>query len=528
MSSQLNLGSHGDMSRTVPLWLATSPSPTFPPMQRDEQADVCVVGAGIAGLSVAYELACEGRSVIVLEQGRLGDGQSGRTTAHFTNAFDDRYYELERLHGADGARLAADSHTAAIARAVRIARTESIDCDLVRLDGWLFAAPGQSLHLLDRELQAARRAGIAGVDAQPRAPLQFDTGPALRFPDQMQLHPLAYLAGLSRAIAARGGRLFGHTRAMEIRGGPDACVETALGHVVHAGAVVVATNTPINDLVVIHTKQAAYQTYVIAASVPAGSVALGLYWDTLDPYHYVRLQPSAYGEHDTLIVGGEDHKTGQEAHPQDRWLRLEAWMRTLFPTAGPVERAWSGEVLEPVDGLAFIGRNPLDADNVYVVTGDSGNGMTHGVIAGMLISDLIAGRKNPWESLYDPARKTLRSIGRFAKENFNVVKEYADWIAPGEVSGPDQIPRGEGAIVRRGLKLYAVHVDDHGEVHERSATCPHLGCVVRWNGAEKSWDCPCHGSRFSATGAVTHGPAVCDLAPADEPSVTADAVPQDP
>ena len=502
---------------TRSLWLETANVPDAPRLERDAEAEVCVVGAGIAGLSVAYELARQGRSVIVIDTLRIGDGMTGRTTAHFTNAFDDRYFEVERLHGAEAARLVAESHTAAIDRTVAIARREGIECDLERVDGWLFTPPTESTDVLDRELEAVLRAGIAGVERRPRAPLLFDTGPALRFPDQLQLHPLKHLAGLARAIVDMGGRIHAHTQASAIHGGPDASVRTEHGPEIRADEVVVATNTPVNDLTVIHTKQAPYQTYVVAAPIARGSVERALYWDTGDPYHYVRLQTveRAGRRTDMLVVGGEDHKTGQEDDPCARWSRLEAWMRARFPRAGPVESRWSGEVMEPVDALAFIGRNPFDHDNVFVVTGDSGNGMTHGVIAGMLIADLIAGRENPWAEIYEPSRHTLRAFGNYARENANVALQYAAWLKPGDVERIDQIPRGEGAVIRDGLKPIAVFVDDAGGVHECLAACPHLGCIVRWNRAERTWDCPCHGSRFDPVGRVVQGPAISGLARVD-------------
>ena len=242
-----------------------------------------------------------------------------------------------------------------------------------------------------------------------RAPLAFDTGPCLRFPNQAQFHPLKYLAGVAQAIERGGGRIYAGTHATKVTGGENAEVATERG-TVRAGHVVVATNVPINDLVVIHTKQAPYMTYVIGARVPRNAVTAALYWDTGDPYHYVRLQPID-ADHDLLIVGGEDHKSGQADDIEQRHPRLEAWARERFPSMGEVQYTWAGQVMETIDGLAFIGRNPMDHKNVYVVTGDSGMGMTHGTIAGMLITDLILGRHNAWESLYDPGRITLRASG---------------------------------------------------------------------------------------------------------------------
>ena len=290
---------------------------------------------------------------------------------------------------------------------------------------------------------------------------------------------------------------------------------------VAASALVVATNTPINDVVTIHTKQAPYQTYAIGMALPAGALAPALFWDTLDPYHYVRLQPGAATvasgvPRDLLIVGGEDHKTGQAHDQWKRFDRLQRWASERFPTLEEALCCWTGEIMETLDGLAFIGRNPGDADNVYIATGDSGMGLTHGTIAGCLISDLILGRPNPWAELYSPARKPVRAAWSFAKENLNVAGQYLDWLKKSEVCSTREIAPMHGAIQRRGLSQIAVYRDEQGAIHECSAVCPHLGCIVAWNDVDKTWDCPCHGSRFEATGAVRHGPAISDLASAKE------------
>ena len=346
----------------------------------------------------------------------------------------------------------------------------------------------------------------------PRVPVpSFDSGPALRFPRQAQFHPLAYLAGLTRAIQQRGGRIYGQTHVTGVESGPPARVATEAGHTVTADFVVCATNTPIIDWLVIHSKQAAYRTFAIGARVPEGSVPAALYWDTADPYHYVRLHG------DLLIVGGEDHKTGQEDDGYDRFAYLEAWSRERFPI-GEVEFKWSGQVMEPVDGLAYIGRNPGDKRHILVATGDSGQGMTHGTIAGILLTDLIAGRPNAWEGLYDPSRKSIRAVAEYLKENVNVAKQYLDYVSPGEVRSADEIRPGGGAVLREGLTKLAVHRDEGGALHSLSAVCPHLGCIVHWNSLERTWDCPCHGSRFAVDGAVLNGPAVSGLPRHDLPS----------
>jgi len=507
-----------DSGQTTSVWGATAKMPEFSPLAEDTQADVCIVGAGIAGLTTAYLLAREGKSVAVFDDGRIGGGMTERTTAHLSNAFDDRYQEMEKLHGEHGSRLIADSHTAAINRIEQIVAEEKIECEFERLDGYLFAALNQSKEILECELKSAHRAGLEGVEQVERAPIaDFDTGMCLRFPRQAQFHPLKYLAGLARAIERDGGRIFTATHISEMEGGAKTYVKTSDGHTVTAEAIVIATNAPINNIVTIHTKQAPYTTYAIGARVPRGSVTRALYWDTLDPYHYVRLESGELDNYDLLIVGGEDHKSGQVDDYQERHARLEAWARERWPMIEAVEFQWSGQVMEPVDGVAFIGRNPGDPRNVYIATGDSGMGMTHGTIAGILITDLIAGRTCSWVPLYDPSRVTLRAAGDFARENLNVVAQYATGLAgPGDVGSAQEVAPGTGAVIRRGLSKVAVYCDESGVRHELSAVCKHLGCIVDWNPVESSWDCPCHGSRFNQNGHVITGPANSDLDPVGE------------
>ena len=503
--------------QSISIWMETATLPVFPTLNKSEHADVCIVGAGIVGLTTAYLLGRAGKSVVVLDDGPIVSGETERTTAHLVTALDDRYFELERLHGAKGAYLAAESHAAAIDQIERIVAEEKIDCDFERLDGYLFVPPGQSSEILERELAAAHRAGLIDVQMVAHSPLtSFDTGPALRFPRQAQFHPLKYLAALSQAIIRDGGRIYAHTHATKIEGGDKARIETQHESVITADAVVVATNTPVNNLLVIPAKQAAYRTFVIGALVPAGSVSRGLYWDTADPYHYVRLQSLPAGQvppatSDLLIVGGEDHKTGQADDAETRYLALEEWARTRFPLMTKVKFRWSGQVMETIDGLAFIGLNPLDEKNVYIATGDSGNGMTHGTVAGMLLTDLIQGRQNAWASLYVPSRITLGAIGQFASETLNMVAQYADWFTAGDVEEDVAVPAGTGAVVRRGLTKIAVYCDDAGQLHEFSAVCPHLEGILAWNHSEKTWDCPCHGSRFDKFGKVLNGPAITNL-----------------
>lgn len=499
--------------------MSTARLPQFTPLGTHEKADVCIVGAGIAGLTTAYLLMRAGRSVVVLDDGPILSGETERTTAHLSSALDDRYFELERLHGQQGAQLAAESHRSAIGTIERIVEEEGIDCDFARLDGYLFNAPDRPHDLIEREFDAAHRAGLDDVEIVDRAPLvAFNTGRALLFPRQAQFHPSKYLAALASALVRGGGRIYCGTHATTVLGGTTARVETRDGWSVVARDAVVATNTPINDRITIHTRQVAYRTYVIGLAVPVGTVPKVLYWDTAEPYHYVRLEAASptgpKPARDILIVGGEDHRTGQANDADARYARLEAWARRHFPMAGEVRYRWSGQVMEPADGLAFIGRNPGAERNIYIVTGDSGQGMTHGTIAGLVLTDLIQGRPNRWADLYDPSRVRVAAAPDYLTENVNIAAQYLDWLKAGDAQKASAIPCGRGAIVRHGLTKVAVYRDDNGVFHECSAVCPHLRGIVSWNDAEKTWDCPVHGSRFDRFGRVLNGPANTDLHPA--------------
>ena len=478
-----------------------------------DDAGICVVGGGIAGLTTAYLLAKAGEKVTVIDDGLIAGGETCRTTAHLSNAIDDRIYRIEKWHGEDKAKLAVESHGHAIDEIERIAAEEKIDCDLLRLDGYLIVAEDNDDDL-DEEYEAARRCGLA-VEWADRAPIDgFDTGRCLRFPNQGQFHILKYLRGLADAIESSGGTLISGQRVTEWEGGDAPKVTTASGGVINAQKIVLATNYPLMSKM--FAELPAYRTYAIGLQIPRGAVEPALFWDTADPYIYVRTQPN--GHDDLLIVGGEDHRTGQEDDADARFGRLEQWARERFSSAGDVLYKWSGQFMETHDGLAFLGQYSSSEPNVFLITGDSGMGMTHGTIGGMIVSDLILGRSNPWVDVYDPTRIATQSIKEAIPEVISSTVPYADWVTGGDVSSVDEIKNGDGAVIREGLSKIAVYRDDDGRLHKRSAVCTHLGCIVRFNSLEKTWDCPCHGSRFSTEGEVINAPAISPLAKLDDES----------
>jgi glycine/D-amino acid oxidase-like deaminating enzyme/nitrite reductase/ring-hydroxylating ferredoxin subunit len=409
------------------------------------------------------------------------------------------------------ARLAGESHRAAIDLIEETVRREKIDCDFKRVDAYLFpGADGPGT--VEGEIETLRKLGLP-FERVEKVPFPARAaGPALRFPAHGQFHPIKYLAELAGLIREHGGVIHTDTTGTTIRGGSPCEVETKAGPKVTAGAVVIATNNPFEAGTVVHTKVAAYLTYAFAAVIPKGSVPHALFWDTEDPYHYVRTQPLD-GHHDYLIVGGEDHKTGQAADQPQRWGRLIAWAQERFPQMGTVRHRWSGQVFETPDGLGLIGRAPWGGDNTYIITGDSGMGMTHSTLGARLVANLIQGKSDPLAGVYSPSRWMPGALRTLLGENLNMAAQFTDWLTGGDVKSADQIPAGHGATVRSRLTKLAVYRDEKGAVHQMSAVCPHMGCIVHWNPGEKTWDCPCHGSRFGAEGKVLHGPATSNLKP---------------
>lgn len=502
----------------IPFWYYDAmESLTFETLNQNIETDVVVIGGGLAGITTAYCLLKEGHKVVLVEDGLIGSGETGRTTAHLVTALDDRYYHLEKVFGDEKTKLIAESHMMAIDFVEQTIRTENIDCSFERVNGYLFKHPSDKKDSLKLELEAALKAGIE-IKEIDKVPGILQAEKALCFSNQAQFHPLKYLNGLCKAIVQNGGKIYTNTHASTIN---HKGITTADGFTVKAKHIVVATNFPVNNLYTLFSKQYAYRTYVIGALVKKDVLPKALWWDTGDfeidsktpPYHYVRVHP--YNEqYDMLISGGEDHPTAETSKThvkeENRYKLLEAWTRNYFPIEKIVYQ-WSGQVLEPMDGIAFIGRNPLDHDNVYIITGDSGNGMTHCSFAGLLIRDLINGKENKWETLYSPSRFTFKESGsalHLIKEDIvNVLKKwfYKDHV---ELSS---IKNGHAGIVKLDGKKCGVYRDELGKLYMVSAECTHLKCMVLWNNDEKSWDCPCHGSRFNYEGKVINGPANADL-----------------
>lgn len=485
---------------TTSLWLATSSRPAFASLAGDATFDVVIIGGGITGLTAALLLTRGGRKVAVVEQGTIASGETGFTTAHLTEAVDARYHYLDRAFSPEVSKKVASASRAAIERIAANVSEIGIDCHFKRLPGYLYTENRNKVAELKQEAASAKDAGLDAKWVE-EVPLPFATRGAVLWANQAQFHPGEYLGGLARHLEAAGCAIYEQTHVTAVREGEPCRVETERG-VLTAASVVMSTNTPIHGFTTVHTKQAPYRTYAAAYAVDAPID--GLFWDTADPYHYTRWQETDSGTF--MIVGGEDHKVGQEEDTDQCFARLQQYVMEKFG-AHPRRFAWSGQVLEPADGLPFIG----GSGPIYISTGYAGQGMTFGTIGGVIISDLILGRPNEWAELFHPMRLHLRgAMSDLITENKDFPAHLAkDRLTSWNVESKDthDVHSGEGKIISVDGRKLAIFRDEAGKLCALSTICTHLKCDVAWNTAEKTWDCPCHGSRFAIDGSVVNGPA---------------------
>ncbi|MEV7142812.1 FAD-dependent oxidoreductase [Streptomyces tauricus] len=493
-------------------WMATAPGGRWPALETDVTADVVVIGAGMAGLSIAWELTRAGRAVLVLDADRVAAGVSGYTTAKLTAAHSLVYERLRRTRGKEGARQYAHSQQAAVERVASVAAELGVDCDFERSSALTFTVdPGQRATFA-AEAEAAAEAGLA-ADLVTETDLPFPVAAAVRVAHQARFHPRRYLLALADDITARGGVIHERTRVTGLSEGTPCELTTERGATVTANDVVVATHYPVFDRALHFARLSPRRELVVAAPLPASAAPEHMYITDDLGKRSVRTAPLDEGRR-LLIVTGESFPPGT-GDTNERFLRLDAWMHEHFPVGDTAYR-WAAQDNDVSDGVPLVGPYHPGARHVYVATGFGGWGMSGGAMAGQLLASTLTGTEPEWAGLYDPRRlwSTVREGSALLKQQAEVAKHFVgDRLKSTHVDSVDEIAPGSGAVVRVEGRRCAVYRDETGTAHAVSARCTHLGCLVAFNEAETAWECPCHGSRFGVDGEVLQGPAVRPLPP---------------
>jgi glycine/D-amino acid oxidase-like deaminating enzyme/nitrite reductase/ring-hydroxylating ferredoxin subunit len=490
-------------SATESLWLDAAPASSFPALERDLEVDVAVLGGGIAGLTTALLLKREGARVALMEALRVGSGVTGCTTAKVSALQATIYSKIRSRHGEEATSAYAEASLAGVELVGQLAAEERIECELERRPACTFAAVSSERAAVEKEADAAREAGLA-VELVGQLDLPFDVRGAVQLSDQIQLHPVRFVQGLAAAVAGDGSSVFEQTRALSVHEGSPCRIETSGGSV-RAGHVVVATHYPVFDRGLYFARLKAQRSYCVAAQVRSGSPPRSMSISAGSGTRSVRSRG------DFVIVGGEGHSAGSGQARSERFAALEEFARSHWDIESVTHR-WSAQDPDPYDHLPVIGPYRPGSSRLWVTSGFMKWGLSSAAFGAQILADAIGGRENRWASTFSPNRVSLRSAHELAqlgaKFSFDLV---ADRVRPSQGRSVEDVPRGEARVIRDGLERTGVYRDSEGGVHAVSLRCTHLGCLLRFNAAETSWDCPCHGSRFDVDGGVLEGPAVHPL-----------------
>jgi glycine/D-amino acid oxidase-like deaminating enzyme/nitrite reductase/ring-hydroxylating ferredoxin subunit len=488
------------------IWEGTAAEASFAPLARDVEVDVAIIGGGITGVTAAQMLCEAGKSVVVLEAHRMGQGTTGHSTGNLHVAVDEELHGIRTKWDDDVLRAVCTSRQTMIAHIERTVARYSIDCAFGRKAHTIFPTSESHTKSMQQEFEAAVAGGLEALITSD-IPLPMSIGKGLRIEQQAQFQPASYVKQLAKALNSDRCRMHEETRAEEIDAKEH--VITTRGGRVRAEKIILATHTPVGFHVV-QTALGPYREYGIAVRLKDGaSYPDGIFWTIETPMHHSIRSFTANGVRYLLVIG-EKHKVGQHDNDEDYYAKLESYARQYFDVAS-VDYTWSGQHYKPADGLPYIGQSGTN-DDLYIATGFSTDGLLYGCVAARILTDKIAGRANEWASIFEANRfNPVKSAKEFLKENADVAAQYLDLIKRADVQSLDEIPAGEGRIVTLHGRKAAVHHRDDGSWCALSAICTHLGCLVHWNTHEKSWDCPCHGSRFDPNGDVIEGPAIAPL-----------------
>lgn len=505
--------------RHVSYWIDSTLPSTYPPLTQDVAVDVAVVGAGLAGVVTAKLLKEAGKTVALIEADRVGCGVSGHTTAKVSALHQLIYADLIDQHGEEKARLYGESNLAAIARLADLIAAHSIDCDFERKANYTFATDEDGLHQVKDEVEAIQRLGLPGRFVES-VDLPLSVTGAVMFPNEAQFHPRKFMLALAATLPGDGSYVFEQTRVQTVEGELPCRVITENGPTVTAQDVVIATNLPILDIGLYFAKTYPQRSYLVGGRIDASQAPQGMYIGVGEGYRSIRTTPTNDGG-TMLIVGGEGHKVGSDEATDERFMILERYLQDTFGVVP--EYRWSSQDFVSFDQLPYIGPLTPAHQHTFVATGFSLWGMTKSVMAAMMLGDRILGAENPWAELYESTRPTPFVTQTSIQQNLSVGAHWVGDRLKGLFDGADSVAPGEGKLITQQGSKVAAYRDDSGELHTVSAVCPHLGCIVAWNQAEKSWDCPCHGSRFSCDGKILHGPAVKPLEQKAQPRAMAES-----
>lgn len=493
--------------KPISFWIDSTPTTDYPAFSPNISIDVAIIGAGIVGLTAATQLKKAGKTVAVIESGYVAAGVSGHTTAKITSLHQLIYADLIQHIGEAKARLYGESNQAAIEYVAKLVETEHIDCDFSRQSAYTFAEPDSELNQIKDEVDAALKLGLPASFVSETS-LPFAITGAVKFDHQAQFHVCKYLLHLAQTIPGDGSHLLEHTRVLQVEEDDPCQVITEQG-VIKARDVIVSTHLPILDHGLFFAKTYPQRSYIVGAKIDPAKAPKGMFIGSGQGSHSIRTTP--HGDGLLLLVGGEGHKVGTVTDTEACYRRLEAYVFNRFGLDSLAYR-WSTQDMVSFDRLPYVGKLTPSSDHVYVATGFSLWGMSKGVMSGMLLSDLILGKKNPYADLYDATRATPFLEPELIKSGMAVAARWVgDRFKNLKSSDLAEVPKGEGKLLTIDGDKVAAYRDEQGIVHAVSAVCPHLACIVSWNNAEMSWDCACHGSRFSCDGKVVHGPSVKDL-----------------